>query len=129
MAPEHRREGKVSRKGDVYNYGIMLMETFTRKKPTDEIFTEEMSLRSWVGESLCSTVMQVLDTNLLKMDDEHFSNKEECVSSILSLAMECTRESLAKRMSIKEVATRLIKIRVEFAKFRTRRGRRVLNLR
>ncbi|KAJ0083125.1 hypothetical protein Patl1_11934 [Pistacia atlantica] len=99
---EHGREGKVSRKGDVYSYGIMLMETFTRKKPTDEIFTEDMSLRSWVGESLCSTLMQVLDTNLLRRDDEHFSSKEECVSSILSLAMECTRESPAERMSIKE---------------------------
>ncbi|XP_031254709.1 receptor kinase-like protein Xa21 [Pistacia vera] len=118
MAPEHGREGKVSRKGDVYSYGIMLMETFTRKKPTDEIFTEEMSLRSWVGESLCSTVMQVLDTNLLRRDDEHFSSKEELVSSILSLAIECTRESPTERMGIKEVATRLINIRVEFAKFK-----------
>ncbi|KAJ0016839.1 hypothetical protein Pint_11716 [Pistacia integerrima] len=121
---KHGREGKVSREGDVYSYGIMLMETFTRKKPTDEIFTEDMSLRSWVGESLCSTLMQVLDTNLLRRDDEHFSTKEECVSSILSLAMECTRESPAERMSIKEVATRLIKIRVEFAKIGIRRGRR-----
>ncbi|XP_031254685.1 receptor kinase-like protein Xa21 [Pistacia vera] len=85
MAPEHGREGKVSKKGDVYSYGIMLMEIFTRKKPTDEIFTEEMSLRSWVGESLCHTVMQVLDTNLLRRDDEHFSSKDECVSSILRL--------------------------------------------
>ncbi|KAJ0018487.1 hypothetical protein Pint_11707 [Pistacia integerrima] len=118
MAPEYGREGKVSKKGDVYSYGIMLMETFTRKKPTDEIFIEEMSLRRWVGESLCSTVMQVLDTNLLGRDDEHFSSKEELVSSIFSLAMECTRESPAERMGIKEVAIGLINIRVEFAKFK-----------
>ncbi|KAJ0081662.1 hypothetical protein Patl1_11947 [Pistacia atlantica] len=125
---EYGREGKVSREGDVYSYGIMLMETFTRKKPTDEIFTEEINLRRWVGESLCNTEMQVVDTNLLRRDDEHFSSKEECVSSILSLAMECTRESPTERISIREVATRLIKIRVKFAKIGTRRGRRVLNL-
>ncbi|XP_044497502.1 receptor kinase-like protein Xa21 [Mangifera indica] len=125
MAPEYGREGKISRQGDVYSYGIMLMETFTRKKPTDEIFTEGMTLRSWVGEALCSTVMQVLDTNLLRRDDEHFSSKEECMSSILSLAMDCTRESPQYRIDIKEVITRLIKIKVEFGKVRQRRGRRV----
>ncbi|XP_044508110.1 receptor kinase-like protein Xa21 isoform X1 [Mangifera indica] len=128
MAPEYGREGKVSRKGDVYSYGIMLMETFTKKKPTNEMFTEEMSLRRWVGESLCSTMMQVVDTNLLTSDDEHFSNKEECVSSILSLAMECTRESPQDRITMKEVVTRLTKIKAELVKMGTRRGRRVLNL-
>ncbi|XP_044509088.1 LRR receptor-like serine/threonine-protein kinase EFR [Mangifera indica] len=128
MAPEYGREGKVSRKGDVYSYGIMLMETFTKKKPTNEMFTEEMSLKRWVGESLCSTVMQVLDTNLLTRDDEHFSSKEKCMSSILSLAMECTRESPQDRITMKEVVTRLTKIRAELGKIGTRRGRRVLNL-
>ncbi|XP_044507098.1 receptor kinase-like protein Xa21 [Mangifera indica] len=128
MAPEYGREGKISRKGDVYSYGIMLMETFTKKKPTNEMFTEEMSLKRWVGESLDSTVMQVVDTNLLIRDDEHFSAKEECVSSILSLAMECTRETPLDRIIMKEVVTRLTKIRAKLAKNETRRGRRVLNL-
>ncbi|XP_031254706.1 putative receptor-like protein kinase At3g47110 [Pistacia vera] len=112
MAPEYGREGKISRQGDVYSYGIMLMETFTRKKPTDEIFIEGMSLRTWVGESLCRTIMEVVDTNLLRRDDEHFSRKEECVSSILSLAVECTRESTLERINIKEAVSRLLKIRV-----------------
>ncbi|XP_044507258.1 putative receptor-like protein kinase At3g47110 [Mangifera indica] len=107
---EYGREEKVSRQGDVYNYGIMLMDTFTKKKPTNEMFIEEMSLRRWVGVSLCSTVVQVVDINLHTRDDEHFSSKEECVSSILSLAMECTRESPLERLTMKEVVTRLIKI-------------------
>ncbi|XP_044509087.1 probable LRR receptor-like serine/threonine-protein kinase At3g47570 [Mangifera indica] len=115
MAPEYGREGKVSRQGDVYSYGVMLMETFTKKKPTNEMFTEEMSLRRWVSESLCSTVMQVVDTDLLRRDDEHFSSKEECVSSVLSLALECTRESPLNRITMKEVVTRLIKIKAQLA--------------
>ncbi|KAJ0082727.1 hypothetical protein Patl1_11964 [Pistacia atlantica] len=72
-----------------------------------------MNLRSWVGDSLCETVMKVVDTNLLR-DDEHFSKKEECVSSILGLAMECTRESPEERINIKEAVSRLLKIRVKF---------------
>ncbi|KAJ0017142.1 hypothetical protein Pint_11745 [Pistacia integerrima] len=124
MALEYGKEGKVSQKGDVYSFGIMLMETFTRKKPTDEIFSEEMSLRSWVGESLCSAVMKVVDGNLVSRDDENFSRKEECLSSILSLAMECTRESPGERINIREVVSKLLKIRVNYlANIATTRGR------
>ncbi|XP_031253658.1 receptor kinase-like protein Xa21 [Pistacia vera] len=65
MAPEYGRKGLVSGKGDVYSYGIVLMETFTGKKPTDEIFAEERSLKQLVSESLQSSVMEVVDKNLL----------------------------------------------------------------
>ncbi|PQQ21845.1 putative LRR receptor-like serine/threonine-protein kinase [Prunus yedoensis var. nudiflora] len=37
MAPEYGREGIVSTRGDVYSFGIVLMETFTKRKPTNEI--------------------------------------------------------------------------------------------
>ncbi|KAL5786866.1 hypothetical protein ACOSP7_003815 [Xanthoceras sorbifolium] len=72
MTQEYRREGRVSREGDVYSYGIMLMETFTRKKPTDEIFTEEMSLKHWVGDSFNRSIMEVVDNDLLGIEDAHF---------------------------------------------------------
>ncbi|XP_060200105.1 receptor kinase-like protein Xa21, partial [Lycium barbarum] len=47
IAPEYGTVGLVSRRCDVYSYGIMVMETFTRKKPYDEMFKENLSMRSW----------------------------------------------------------------------------------
>ncbi|XP_024036859.1 probable LRR receptor-like serine/threonine-protein kinase At3g47570 [Citrus sinensis] len=47
MSPEYRIEGRVSTKADAYAYGIMLMETFSGKKPTSENFGGEMTLYCW----------------------------------------------------------------------------------
>ncbi|KAA8535542.1 hypothetical protein F0562_030540 [Nyssa sinensis] len=64
IAPEYGSEGRVSTKGDIYSYGIMLLEIFTRKKPTDEMFTGELSLRQWVSASLPSKLMEVVEGGL-----------------------------------------------------------------
>ncbi|KAH9716298.1 protein kinase domain-containing protein [Citrus sinensis] len=111
MAPEYRREGRVSTNGDVYSFGIMLMETFTRKKPTNEIFSVEMTLKRWVNDLLPISVMEVVDANILSQEDKHFVTKEQCVSFVFNLAVECTVESPEKRINTKEIVTRLLKIR------------------
>ncbi|GAY66422.1 hypothetical protein CUMW_248620, partial [Citrus unshiu] len=111
MAPEYGREGRISTNGDVYSFGIMLMETFTGKKPTDEIFNEEMTLKQWVNDWLPISTMEVVDANLLSQEDVHFVAKEQCVSFVFNLAMACTVESPEQRINAKEIVTKLLKIR------------------
>ncbi|KAH9714637.1 protein kinase domain-containing protein [Citrus sinensis] len=111
MAPEYGREGRVSANGDVYSFGIMLMETFTRKKPTDEIFNGEMSLKHWVNDWLPISTMEVVDANLLSQEDIHFVAKEQCASFVFNLAMACTVESPEQRINAKEIVKKLLKIR------------------
>ncbi|KAL0365834.1 UNVERIFIED_CONTAM: Receptor kinase-like protein Xa21 [Sesamum radiatum] len=115
MAPEYGSHGIVATSGDVYSFGVMMLEMCTRKRPTDEMFGEEMSLKSWVSLSLHeSTITEVVDTNLLRREDQNFSAKEQCLSSILHLAMECLAISPLDRISISEVVAKLEKIRAIF---------------
>ncbi|KAL5748766.1 hypothetical protein ACOSQ2_026063 [Xanthoceras sorbifolium] len=119
MAPEFGSEGIVSTKGDVYSYGILLMETFTGKKPTDEIFVGEMNLKRWVGESLSGdsdAVIQVVDDNLLSRNHEDFEAKKDCLISIMQLSLKCSADSHEERMDMGAVLARLNKIKVKFLK-------------
>ncbi|KAK8599590.1 hypothetical protein V6N13_077508 [Hibiscus sabdariffa] len=45
IPPEYGMGQEISTHGDVYSYGIVLMELFTGKRPTDSMFTGELSLR------------------------------------------------------------------------------------
>ncbi|TMW89466.1 hypothetical protein EJD97_017138, partial [Solanum chilense] len=51
IAPEYGLEGRVSSSGDVYSYGIMMIEVLTKRRPTDdEIFNENLGLREWIRQ-------------------------------------------------------------------------------
>ncbi|KDO48828.1 hypothetical protein CISIN_1g037042mg, partial [Citrus sinensis] len=110
MALEYGSEGRVSTNGDVYNFGVMLMETFTGKKPTNEIFNEGMTLKHWVNDWLLISIMKIVDGSLLSREDIQFVAKEQCMSFVFNMAMECTVESPEKRINAKEIVTRLLKI-------------------
>ncbi|MBA0641302.1 hypothetical protein Goklo_025866 [Gossypium klotzschianum] len=89
------------------------MEIITRKKPTDEMFAGERSLKSWVKESISSSLNQVVDTNLLStIGKEHFAAKN-CVLSILEVGLECCVELPNERLHMKEIVTKLKKIKVK----------------
>ncbi|PSS03000.1 LRR receptor-like serine/threonine-protein kinase precursor [Actinidia chinensis var. chinensis] len=114
IPPEYGSEGIVSTKGDVYSYGVMLLETFSRKKPIDEMFVEEMSLKQWVNNSLHQESIKVIDANILTNNDEHFVVKGQCIKSIMELALSCCADSPEERVNLENVIATLEKIKFEF---------------
>ncbi|MCD7460143.1 hypothetical protein HAX54_042952 [Datura stramonium] len=111
IAPEYGSEGLISKRSDVYSYGIMLLETLTKKKPNDEIFTGDLNLRSFVHNSLPDEFDQIIDVDLLTLDEQNLSQKLQCVSSIMELAMNCTSNIPVERMNMTDVVAALEKIK------------------
>ncbi|KAA8522686.1 hypothetical protein F0562_009152 [Nyssa sinensis] len=110
IAPDFGSEGRVSTKGDVFSYGIMLMEIFTRKKPMDAMFSGEWSLRQWVSCSFPDRVMEVVDADLL-IHEQGTTGTNISFSSIMELALLCTKDLPEERLTMTDVVARLTKIK------------------
>ncbi|KAH0760402.1 hypothetical protein KY290_016475 [Solanum tuberosum] len=111
IAPEYGLDGLVSIKCDVYSYGIMLLETFTRRKPSD--FEGDLSLKQWVSFSLPEAVMDVMDPNLVTPMDNRLQKELDIVASILKVALDCCAESPTSRTNMKDVVGMLQKIKIQ----------------
>ncbi|CAM8955374.1 unnamed protein product [Rhodiola kirilowii] len=110
IPPEYGMGGNVSRQGDMYSYGILLLEMVTVKKPTDEIFKDALNLHNFCKLALSeSTLTDVLDPCLLtelyaiansQMHDDVVLKMRECTAAIAEIGIACSVESPDERMDI-----------------------------
>ncbi|CAN1295334.1 LRR receptor-like serine/threonine-protein kinase EFR [Linum perenne] len=109
--PEYGMGNEVSTQGDIYSYGILLLELFTGKRPTDETFKDSLSLHNIVKNALSKQrTSEVLDPILL---NELLPRKdlEKLMSSILEIGVACSSDIPQDRASMSEVLSSLTAIR------------------
>ncbi|CAL5366260.1 unnamed protein product [Camellia sinensis] len=112
-APEYGMGSEVSAYGDIYSFGILMLEMFTGKRPTDEMFKDGLSLHSFVKEALPGSVLEILDPILFQTEgeeEESFIMSEKTVewlSLILEIGVNCSSELPRERTNINDVAAKL----------------------
>lgn len=122
--PEYGLGSDVSTYGDIYSYGIVLLEMMTRKRPTDSLFKEGLNLHNFVEMALPDRALEIADPILLNYDREGmaFNNdrqrlgREEnkmgkCLASLLNIGVACSMEMPRDRMDISAVIKGLNSVR------------------
>ncbi|KAI5669847.1 hypothetical protein M9H77_19700 [Catharanthus roseus] len=138
-APEYAMGGEVTVQGDVYSYGILLLEMFTGKRPIDEIFINDLNLRNYAKQSLTEegSVKEILGHFLSLRDEEEDRIEVEshqygsttanflrgnnyrilemdCIYSVLKVGLKCSKTSPNDRMDMNEVTRQLQHIKDVF---------------
>ena len=79
---EYGMGNEVSTDGDICSYSILLLEMFTRKRPIDNMFKDNLNLHDFVKGVLPKRVIDIVDSSFGK---RRYWNKDKCYSqSILN---------------------------------------------
>ncbi|XP_050257675.1 receptor kinase-like protein Xa21 [Quercus robur] len=117
--PEYGLGSEVSTKGDVYSYGILLLEMITGKRPTDSVFEGGLNLHNYASMAVPDGVMEVVDPKLLNNVDEVLgshngclANKiKECLISMVKVGVACSMELAQERWDISKAISELHLVR------------------
>ena len=131
---EYGLGGEASIQGDVYSFGILILEIFTTRRPTYPISNESNNLHNFVKMALPDRLMEIVDPYLLSREveetlSEGHNNRNNvesqreivdsgnlnqlnvqtrnCLLSILQLGLACSRESPKERANMNDAAKEL----------------------
>eukprot|EP01018_Ginkgo_biloba_P027784 Gb_23949 [translate_table: standard] len=103
--------------GDVYSYGIVLLELLTRKRPTHEMFTGALDLPKWVSKDFPNKIVEVVDRKLLCIESDDGTIQQKILdflTGLLRVGLLCTKESPEERPTMREVVVLLEIIKAGF---------------
>ncbi|XP_058781421.1 probable LRR receptor-like serine/threonine-protein kinase At3g47570 [Vicia villosa] len=133
IAPEYGLGGKASTSGDVYSFGILLLEMLIAKKPTDEMFKEGLNMDNFVSEMDAKQLLNVVDQRLINhfeysiqsfSSDSHSGrsgdisysdgsktywthNAEECIAAAMRIGLSCVAHHPKDRLTMREALSKL----------------------
>ncbi|XP_015159295.1 putative receptor-like protein kinase At3g47110 isoform X2 [Solanum tuberosum] len=123
IAPEYGMGSEASTQGDVYSFGIVLLEMLTGKRPTDDMFGGDLSLHDFGRTVMPDGALEIVDP-LLNLEEEEisrersqiprFMRRQKMVEGLISLfgvGIDCSMYDSSKRKNMKEVVRELCSIR------------------
>ncbi|XP_044371891.1 receptor kinase-like protein Xa21 [Triticum aestivum] len=119
--PEYGAGNMVSTHGDIYSYGVLILEMVTARRPTDNMFDQGLNLRKYVKIAFESRMMDIVDPELAEelengpatTDGPSNQRKVDALISLVKLGMLCSEEIPSSRISTKDIIRELHAIKVK----------------
>uniref|UniRef100_A0A8I6XFN3 non-specific serine/threonine protein kinase n=1 Tax=Hordeum vulgare subsp. vulgare TaxID=112509 RepID=A0A8I6XFN3_HORVV len=126
IPPQYGMGSEISTKGNVYSYSIVLLEMLTRKRPTNEEFSDGLTLPKYVDASLSRT-QDILHPGLTSETGDQrvdhipnlqeyntFALKDICALRLLKLGLLCSAELPKDRPAMHDIYTSVAEVKEAF---------------
>ncbi|KAJ0470904.1 putative protein kinase RLK-Pelle-LRR-XII-1 family [Helianthus annuus] len=114
-APEYGVGNEMTKEGDIYSFGILLLEMITGRRPTDPIFQEGLNLHGYVKMALPDRLKEIIEPTLFSIDEDDMEaasmthgyrmdearklkRLEESMILLARIGLACSMESPRERM-------------------------------
>ncbi|KAJ4974067.1 hypothetical protein NE237_007241 [Protea cynaroides] len=111
VPPEYYQSFRCTAKGDVYSFGVILLELLTGKRPTDKEDFGDTNLVGWVKmrvrEGKGKEVIDPLLLSAIKEGNEDESEELKEIMRNLEITMQCVEDFPSKRPNMLQVVAML----------------------
>lgn len=116
IAPEYGIGCKLSVGGDVYSFGVLLLELLTGKRPTDDMFVDGHSLHMFSESMFPDRVAEILDPHMAHEEHQWCTEvwMQRYIIPLVALGLSCTMDSPKDRPGMQYVCAKLSAIRDAF---------------
>lgn len=105
-SPEYAQLGRITKKTDVWSFGILILEILTGKFPENYItpkYNSDSDLASWVN----MMITEKRTSDIFDVDMGGVGNSKSELLKLLKIGLSCCEENVERRLDIKEALVQI----------------------
>uniref|UniRef100_A0A8I6YPL6 Protein kinase domain-containing protein n=1 Tax=Hordeum vulgare subsp. vulgare TaxID=112509 RepID=A0A8I6YPL6_HORVV len=111
IPPEYGMSGHISTKGDVYSFGVLLLQLITGCSPTDDKFSDGISLHEFADRAVTKNIHEIVDPTMLQADRNAADLMKNCVIPLITIGLSCSLTSPKDRPEMGQVSSEILRIK------------------